>query len=420
MKRSLILLLVLFAAACREEKKPQISSAMPTRQLRPASQQPRSAASLGLPPNLLVTPRVTISFSGMAVGFGIVDNASQAEAILTDIRTLPPSAGRDRAMASVISSLAKVDPAQACILLEKWNDGLISQWLDVAETIAKKLGESDPQAAAEFIEKSVPRAAQASVWNHFLASLPATARLSLFDQIPESSSQNRIGASLVLVWLREDPGSCAAWLDRFAAGKFPDELQDLGNPSFYPQPMKTEPAAWLAAFRAAKGAEARILFAEGAWKNTDASAKAGLIPELQDVIPKLIEEEREKIILADPPGYTAALSPTQITELSHDTMQKIIGSWAEAHPQDAIQWALDHGRPEAAGALNPLYRLEPESALALAPRLLGGKDRDQAISSLCYSLTRDQGADAAKALLPLISDPQFRERMRKEIDRDWD
>ncbi|MES2440435.1 MAG: hypothetical protein V4584_15305 [Verrucomicrobiota bacterium] len=421
MKRTFVLLLVVSVVACREEKKRESPGDVPAKSSRTVVESPRSAAALGLPPHLLVTPRVTVSSSGMAVGFGAILNSAQAEAVLADIRTLPASTGRDRAIGSIIVSLASVDPGQARTLLEKWNDGLISRWLEAAEAVAKNLAKSDPEVGARFIEESVPRAAQADVWNRFLADLPPAERVGFLERIPESSSKLRMGASLVLVWLREDPASCAAWLDDFAAGKSPEELEySLSNPSFYPQPMKTEASAWLAGFRAAKGAESREILAKGVWKNSEDGGKAGLVSELQDVIPKQIEGERGRMIEADPAAYSAALSPSQVSGISRDDMGEIISSWAKLHPLEAIQWALDHGRPEAAKALGALYLLEPKNAIALASKLPAGSDRDQAISGLCYSVARDAGPEAAKAMLPLISNPEFREGMRKEIDRDWD
>ena len=59
-----------------------------------------------------------------------------------------------------------------------------------------------------------------------------------------------------------------------------------------------------------------------------------------------------------------------------------------------------------------ILNLEPKAAIALAPKLPASKDRDEAISSLCYLLVRNEGADAAKAMLPLISEPKIREGMR--------
>jgi hypothetical protein len=35
-------------------------------------------------------------------------------------------------------------------------------------------------------------------------------------------------------------------------------------------------------------------------------------------------------------------------------------------------------------------------------------------------LAHDHKEDAARALLPLIGDPEFRERIRREIDREWE
>ncbi len=419
MKRLIIILLALSATACREETKSRKdTSALPSRRASPPANPP--AAASGVPEPLLNTPRIIVNRRG-GVGFAIIPNAGQAEAMLADIRTLPPSAARDRAIGTVIASLAGVDPAQARALLEAWNDGLISSWLDAAQKVLRQLAKSDPETAARFIEQSVPAAARAGMWSSFLADLAPEAQLPYFDRIPESSEKLTIAANLLLVWVAENPVACAAWLDEFAVGLTKDELQTIGTPRRYGANPNRKIEPRLAAFRAAKTQEARSIFAEDAWQKADPSERAGLISELQEAIPETVASEWESVVRKDPAAYAARLTPEQIAAFSRDDMRKLIEYWAEDHPEAAIQWAMEHGRPEAASALGRLHSLEPKKAvaLALAGKLPPGGDRDQAISSLCQTIaTRD--AESAKAMLPLISDPQMREGTRKMVEKDWD
>lgn len=415
MIRALVILLVFSCVACRQEKKSNALESPParTRVVRAASP---SKVSPSLPPPLLKTPRVIVSFTGSVMVHETINDIFQAEAVLADIRSLPPSAGRDNAIGQVISNFAKTDPVQARQLLERWTDGLISKWIETANKVALSLGKSDPEAAADFIEQSVPRSGQVGVWRWLLSELPPTARLPFLDRIPEGTEKLRVAANLLLVWLPEDPVACAAWLDDFAAGRTPEELRKLNNPNWYAAAPNKEAQPRLAAFRAAKTPKVRSLLANAAWKYARPDERASLIPELRNAIPDLEQREWESVIDTNPAGYATALTVEQIATISTKDMQKLIGRWAEKQPQAALDWAMEHQRPEAAAALSRLYYLEPKSAIAAAPKLPPGEDRDQAVSDLSHAMAHDGDVDAANALLPLITNPDFREIVRKGIE----
>lgn len=418
MKRPLILLLGVLATACRSEKKSPSVDSPPVRTKVERLADPSRTVSTG-PSLLLKTPRITVfKFGGSS--HRTIENAEQAEGILADLRSLPPSSTRDGAIRSVISDLAKVVPGQALVLLEAWDDALISDWLDAAENVALAMGKVNPEDAANFIEKSVPRASQANVWDHFLNEIPPAQRVPFLSRIPEGSAKLRIAANMVLVWAADAPIAFARWLDEFSPGLSPAELITLGNPSWYPQNQDKRVEPRLVAFRAAETREARIVIANEIWKFAEPGDKAGLIPELEQVLPALTKRERESAVATDPAGYATALSNEQIVAASSKDMHELIFCWAQRQPQAAMDWAMEHQRPEAAGALVPLYYLEPKSALAVASKLPPGKERDDAVSTLSQSVAHDGDMAAAKALLPLITDPDFRERIRKEIDHDWD
>jgi hypothetical protein len=262
---------------------------------------------------------------------------------------------------------------------------LIPEWLAAAKALVRVLAESDPAAGADFIE-AVPAPARADVWLQFLRELPPAARLGYFPRIPDSQAKLRMAADLALVWVAADPAACAAWMDSFAAGKNAGELRDLGNPLTQPPDAARTAGPWLAAFRHAKTPEARRVFAAISWQKCDPDTRAGLIAELHDAIPETVAGRWEDALRTDPAGYAAALTPEQVAGFSTEDMRKLLGRWAERSPQDAIDWALEHERPEAASALMSLYFLEPDVALALPAKLPPGDLRDQAVSGLAHGL----------------------------------
>lgn len=401
--------------ACRKQEGSEVRSKEAGTRVRVAS--PAAAQSNPLPPPLLKTPRITIFFGGSGMGYLAIQNREQADAMLADIRTLPPSSGRDMAISSVIGSLAGVDPAYARTVVEDWQDGLIEHWVAAARSVAMAFGRTNPEAGADFIRDCVPRPSQADVWSHFLSVLTPERRVPFFESIPESSSRLQIAGSLVRGWVGEDPAACAVWLDEFAMGTSTWERRMyLCRPVFIDSRVKVDPAAWLVAFRAAKQPEAREVLADGVWNNTEDSMKAAILPELQEAIPGLAGQEKERIIAVDPAGYVAALSESQIRELSAKEVRTILNSWGGSHPKEAIQWAIDHGRPEGADSLGRLFYFDPKAAVDLAPNLPAGKTRDYAILNLTDRVAKELGQDVAKGLLPLITDEALREGKRQEME----
>jgi hypothetical protein len=415
MRLAFLIMVGISLTACREQEASEVRAKEAGTRVRVAS--PAAARPKPLPPPLLQTPRITIFSGGSGMGYLAVQNREQADAMLADIRTLPPSSGRDRAISSVIGSLAGVDAAYARTVLENWQDGLIEHWIAAARSVAMDFGRTDPEAGADFILECVPRPSQVDVWSHFLSVLTPEQRVPFFESIPESSSRLQIAGSLVRVWVGEDPAACAAWLDEFAAGTSAEERRMyLCRPVFIDHRVKVDPVSWLAAFRAASRPEARAVLADGVWNNTEDSMKAEILPELEEAIPGLVGQEKERIIAEDPAGYAAALSEAQIRELSEKDVRSILNSWGGSHPKEAVQWAIDHDRPEGGDSLARLFYFDPKAAVDLAPHLPAGKTRDYAILNLTDQVAKELGQDVAKGLLPLISDEALRERKRQEME----
>lgn len=419
MKRSTWFIFALALAACDSKKESAGESAAPQVRRTSRADHPATSSSTLLPP-LLKTPRITVSATGTGFSHPIIQDAAQADAILTDVRTLPPSAGRDRVTGGILTSLAKVDPEAARSRLLEWRDGLISHWLDAAKAVAEQLGKSDPEAAARFIEESVPRASQAAVWRNFLTALPPEARVPFLHRVPEGVLKHAITTDLLAAWLETNPQACTAWFEEFTTGWSGDEFKDLNTPLWNATASKKGAEPWLTAYHAASATETRRLFANAAWSHADAAGRATLLPVLQEVLPDLLDREWEEVVRINPAAYANALTTAQIAAFSSEDMGKLISSWSRTSPQAALDWALLHQRPEAAQAIVPLYYQEPKSALALASKLPPGKPRDQAISSLCQSIAHDRDKPSAESLLPLITDPAFREQTRKAIHGQWD
>jgi hypothetical protein len=414
MRYRAVILLAAVLVACRPEQSRQAEDSKPPAVPRSVNRQ---AVTPSPPPPLLKTPRITIFPTGQGMVYAAIQSAEQAESVLTDIRSLPASAGRDRAMASVIGSLAKVDPVQARRQLEAWDDALISHWLEAAGAVVTAIAKSDPEAAAGFIEESVPPASQVDLWGSMLVSLPVADRLAFFERIPDSTEKIRIAADLVAVWLPEDPVACAAWIDGFAAGRDPDEIDYLSQPLRVAIEPKSGPEPWLAAYHAAESPEARRFLANTVWRKADPTQRAALIPELQETLPDLPEREITEAITADPAAYAAAMPAEKVSSLSPAEIVRILRPWAEDHPEKAIAWAMEHQRPEAAEVLGPLYQLEPRAAAALAPKLPRGKELDKALATLCSMMAWDGEADMARSMLPLITNPAQRKVTAEEIEK---
>ena len=409
-----VILLAMVLVGCRPEKHRQADDAKPPRVPRSVT---RETVTPSPPPPLLKTPRITIFPTGQGMVHAVIQSAEQAEAILTDIRELPASAGRDRAIASVIGKLAKIDPAQARRQLEVWDDALISHWLEAAQAVVTEIAKSDPEAAAAFIEETIPTSSQVNLWGSMLVNLPVADRIAFFDRIPDSTEKIRIAADMVAVWLPEDPQACAAWLDGFAAGRNPEEIDFLSQPLRVAIEPKTGPEPWLAAYHAAESPEVRRLIANRVWRKADPTQRAALIPELQETLPDLPEREITDAISADPAAYAAAMPADKVSSLSAAEFVRILRPWAEKQPEKAIAWAMEHRRPEAAEALSPLYQLEPKAAAALAPKLPRGKELDKALATVCTMMAWDGEADMARSLVPLITNPAQRNVTRDEVEK---
>lgn len=413
MKSAPLLLIALCITACRQEKHRQPEDtkahAVPRSVIRPT-------VTPSPPPQLLKTPRITIFSTGQGMVHGLIQSVDQAEAILGDIRNLRPSAARDRAMASVIGSLAKVDPVQARRQLEAWDDALISYWLEAAKDVVIAIATSDPEAAAAFIEEAIPRSEQANLWGSMLVNLTVTDCLPFFDRIPESTGKIRIAADMIAAWLPDDPEACAAWLDGFTAGRTSEEIDGLSDPLRVAIQANTGHEPWLAAYQAAESSESRRFLANAVWRNADPSQRAALVPALQETLSDLPEREVTAAIAADPAAYAAAIPAEKVAALSSVEVVRILQPWGNEHPEQAIAWAMEHLRPEAAGVLGRLYQLEPQAAVALIPNLPRGKDLDMALAEVCDMMAWDGEADAAESLLPLITDSRQRAVTKERIE----
>lgn len=413
MKSAPLLLIALCCTVCRQEKHRQQEDDRPPAVSRSVI---RPTVTPSAPPPLLKTPRITIFPTGQGMVHTLIQSADQAEAILNDIRNLPPSARRDHAMASVIGSLAKVDPVQARRQLEAWDDALISHWLDAAKDVVTAIATSDPETAGGFIEEAVPHSAQVNLWGSMLANLAVSDRLPFFARIPESSEKIRIAADMIALWLPENPEACAVWLDEFTAGRTPEEIDFLSDPLRVAIAPNIGPEPWLAAYHAAESPESRRFLANAAWRRADPSQRAALVPELQETLPDLPEREVTAAIAADPAAYAAAIPAEKVAALSSAEIIGILRPWGDKHPEKAIAWAMEHRRPEAAEMLGPLYQLEPMAAAALIPSLPRGKELDRALAEVCSMMAWDGKADAAESLLPLITDARQQEVTKEGIE----
>lgn len=369
---------------------------------------------------MLLTPKLSILATGEIIPQEGM-TAADAEESLTEIRRLPPMRRRDSAIAAVIAQLAKTDPGYARKLLAEWEDGLTNARMDAATAIASSFATMQPEALTGFVTQDIPRSLQVEVWGRCLLEIPAGERLAYLDQIPESKEKLAILADFVVDYLKQDPLAAAAWLDELSQGMSEEELSVLGKSGNFfglrsePRPV-LQAQDWLVALRAATTAEARAFLARQALAAAGDTPAASLLAELYSADPEVAELVRNQAIERDPAAYAATLDRPAIAALSSEQLGKLVTNWAERQPRPALDWAMQHGRPEAASALRALYDQEPQEALALLPSLTPGIHRDEALRSICARASHARKKDLALGLLQYFSDPAIKERTRLFIE----
>ena len=415
MKGAILLLpLLLVLAACREKAAAPIGQAPAKSGTNVSGPAPAAVAGPGL---LFDSPGLRILGGGEICplpGLG----GELPETTLAEIRRLPPSPLRDGAIAAVIGEVARTDPAQARTLLREWTDGRMIAWIGAANAVAYGLAQSDRDALLDFMAKEVPPALQSEVWGNCLLDLPPAERIPYFEHVPESRKKLNILADFVNDLLPEDPQATARWLEDFAEGRDAKEIAILAEyRRFGGIGLKTwpEPRAdtWLAALRFATTPEVRAFLARQALAAAGESISPALFNELAEADPAVAGLAREKVIRRDPAAYAGTLAEAEIANLTPEETAKLVSLWAERQPRQALDWAMQHGRPETGSALWRLYDQEPQEALALAPKLTPGKERDDAVQSVAAKSTHNGDLTTALSLLPLISDPAKRESTRK-------
>lgn len=413
MKAVLPFLLLLACASCQRESetKPKAASQAPakSRPLLSSAEHPSSLQPL------IDTPRITVSPGGGSAIKG--DVAIDADAILADLRSIPASSNRDQVIARVLGQLAAIDPIRARSLLAEWKDGLASEWIKAAQAVASGLARTDPASARDFVGSEVPAGLRVDVWGSLLAALPAKDRSALLEEVPEGQKRIRMAGSMIHEWIFENPTAVARWLDGFASGKAPRELQTLNEPWGGMPTTNPDPLVWLAAFHAAKTPEAQRYLAEKAYLHANAGQREQWRIELSEAVPSLDDGKDRHPWAANPGEWIASQDEARIDALRVEDVRDLIERWGQKNPRKALDWALSRGRPEAARLLDQLYYQDPKDALAMAPSVQEGKDRDDVISTICQMAVNFGDRDMARKFLPLISDPQQREFIGKQIER---
>ncbi len=417
MKRpSYLLLLIAACASCHREeaaKAPPDTAALPGKapvQAKPVAEEKAAAKPL------LHTKNIHISATGKMMSFG-TSVAKDPEPVLADLAAMPASAAKDRAMSSVLESVAKEDPAKARELLKQWPNGRADAWLDVAQAIARGMGATQLAAVQDFISHDVPPAMQSEVWAAYMDLLVPEDQLAILDKLPEGHLKLRIAAAMVSTWVPDDPAAVAAWLDGFAVGKSEEEINTLNEPwRTYGERRDTDPLAWLAAFHAAETVEARQFFAENALRYVSAEQKEQWQREFAEILPGMKKDTSERAWGQDPAAWVSKLSPQEVAALPAEDAKELIRQWGQKNPRKALDWALAQGRPEAARALDLLYHQEPKDAVELASGVPAGRERDEVLSTICDIAAFYGDEASARQLLPLISDPQTQDRIRQAVE----
>ena len=109
---------------------------------------------------------------------------------------------------------------------------------------------------------------------------------------------------MITTWLPDDPAAVAAWLDGFALGKGPREIDTLNEPWLtYGERRDMDPLAWLAAFHAAETVAAQQFFAENAMRYVGAEQKEQWQREFAEILPGMKKGIPERAWAQDPAAW---------------------------------------------------------------------------------------------------------------------
>jgi hypothetical protein len=332
------------------------------------------------------------------------------------ISVLPPSRSRDKVLGQLIELLAEEHPLQARAFLESWDDGLIEIWTKCAKEVSQGLAGVDLGIAVDFIEESVPQNAQAEVWHGLFHVLQNEDRIRFLEKFPDSSLRSRAAGRILHGMVAEDAEATAAWFDEYSQGRSEEELSELERRVYRGGNRQGSADDYMTAFRHSETETARGFLAKLVWRKADEEMKDEVYEELLPSRPSLIDSAWYQAVYSDPGGTARSLDSAQVVDLDRWVARFLFEQWARKDVTEAIEWGIEHQRPEVAVVLGSIAEVDPSEVRAAAEKMPQGKDLDGELKHIVSMALINERPERAKELIPLISDQKVRQQLMSKLN----
>ncbi len=346
---------------------------------------------------------------------------SEPEAAFGYFEKLPPGETRRLTIPDLFAAWGSQDPQTA---LMKAKELTPEDAQSATEHVLRGWAKADPAAAAAWVLKTASHDEKwiAGVYQSWISIAPEQARV-WFDSLPEGDAKRNAftlthsaGSTIEMpVFSTRDVLSDTSWSSKPVSERTPTDLmhwasQDTEGASTFVEQNGNNPASKQLAAQVA-----RAIF--GKSEPSAAMDWALGLPEENG-----IREQARWIVLhewseKDPEtaaGKLTSLHPNQIGTLP----MMLVDSWAKQDPAAAADWVAGwkgENQPHMIeGVFDRWQEQDPQAAYQWLGTLPAGIGRDYGIRAMIRR-ERDSAPDTLQPWIDLISDPQLREKTRREL-----
>lgn len=346
---------------------------------------------------------------------------SEPEAAFDHFEKLPPGETRRQAISDLFAAWGSQDPETA---LTRAKELTLEDLPSATEHILRGWAKADPAAAAAWVFKTAPTDGKwlAGVYQSWISIAPEQARV-WFDSLPEGDAKrsaftltHSAGNTIEMpVFSTRDRPPDQSWISKPISERNDTDLihwarQDTeGARSFVEQngnnPASKQLAAQVAMVISGKnGPSAALDWALGLSEENGIREQARWI-----VLHEWSEKDPEATA-----GKLASLDTNQIGTLPI----MLVDSWVKQDPTAAADWVAgwkgDYQPNLVDGVIDRWQHQDPQAAYQWLGTLPAGIGRDFGIMAM---IRRERGSapDTLQPWIDLISDPQLREKTRREL-----
>ena len=294
--------------------------------------------------------------------------------------TLPPGQARNASLGTVANALASADPDA----LLPWLKSLASpkERLDVGRQIAWQLASNHPEQGIAILDSLPNGAARAQSMAQFAEAWSQNdldGAVSWMKTLKDAAAQKSILGGILSPWTESDPAAAAAHLASLPASQVPNDAWSTLASQWAPKDPKAA-LAWAKALPEGNASQQAIQAVVGSWANqapADAFQFAQSLPS-----PEARSESIKAAFQAwagnNPAEAAAALDKLPDPAQRSEVTSEVISRWAGQDPVAAAQWLAaqpDSSRTDEvlSSLASQLVQYEPQTAVQWAASI---KDAD--------------------------------------------